>query len=294
MKKSFSYRVVAAVLKLKGVKKVFSTDPIDYKKLRKEDVKNPTGSFYKKNATSFTILKSKITAIETQEKTGVLLLFIHGGAFVSGPVKHHWDTLKRIQKETKHTVWLCDYPKAPEHKITEISENIDAVYKQALTKFKAENIMLMGDSVGGTLCLALVQRLVKANKSLPLKMVLITPVLNATMNNVAINVLDKLDIILGKKGVLSAKKMCAENNDLTTPNISPIYGSFVNLPETIACLATDDIMYYDAKEMLAKFKENNIKYKVIKGEGMPHIWPLLPFLYEGKLAMKTIIKELKV
>ena len=35
--------------------------------------------------------------------------------------------------------------------------------------------------------------------------------------------------MLSKIGVLSAKKMCAENNDLKNPMISPLFGRFNNL-----------------------------------------------------------------
>ena len=289
MKRSFSYTIVAMVFKLKGLKKIFSSSPIDYKRLRKEDVKQPKGSFYKKNATLFTVLETTITEITSKSNSEKLLLFFPGGAFVSGPAKHHWDTLKKLHKKTEYTIWLCDYPKAPEHKISQISMNIDEVYAEAIKKYNHNNIVIMGDSVGGTLAIALLQRLINQQKELPLKSILISPVLDASMTNSAI---DTLDIMLAKVGVLSAKQMCAEDNDLKAPEISPIYGSFVGFPETILCIATQDIMCPDEELMVEELKVNNINHKVIYGEGMPHIWPLLPVLKEGKIALNEIITNL--
>lgn len=294
MKRSFSYNLVAFVLKLKGLKKIFSKDPIDYKKLRKEDVKQPKSSFYKKNSKSFKILDSSITELISTDKKKKIVLFFPGGAFVSGPTTHHWDTLKEIYKKTNYTIWLCDYPKAPEHKITQITNNIDAVYTEALKKYNHKEIILMGDSVGGTLTIALVQRLVKEEKELPSKIILISPVLDASMSNSQIDEIDAKDILLAKKGVLSAKKMCAENNNLDTPKLSPINGSFNHFSETILFLGTQDIMYPDEQIMVRKLKESNIKHKVILGEGMPHIWPFLPVLKEAKLALSEIIAELSI
>ncbi len=294
MKRSFSYNLVAFVLKLKGLKKIFSKDPIDYKKLRKEDVKQPKSSFYKKNSKSFKILDSSITELISTDKKKKIVLFFPGGAFVSGPTTHHWDTLKEIYKKTNYTIWLCDYPKAPEHKITQITDNIDAVYTEALKKYNHKEIILMGDSVGGTLTIALVQRLVKEEKELPSKIILISPVLDASMSNSQIDEIDAKDILLAKKGVLSAKKMCAENNNLDTPKLSPINGSFNHFSETILFLGTQDIMYPDEQIMVRKLKESNIKHKVILGEGMPHIWPFLPVLKEAKLALSEIIAELSI
>ena len=219
------------------------------------------------------------------------MLYVHGGAFVSGPSKHHWDSLKEIYKNTNHVIWLCDYPKAPEHKITEISKNIDAIYNEAIKKYKPDDIIVLGDSVGGTLVTALVQRLVKKEVNIPSKIILISPVMDATMSNPLIDEVDKKDIMLSKQGVLSAKVFCANKNGLEAKEISPINGSFSNFPETILFLAENDITYPDQQIMIEKLKDNNIDYKVYQGKGMPHIWPLLPVIKEGKKALKELIHE---
>ncbi len=291
MRKSISYYLVLTVLKIKGVKKIFSTDPVDYKKLRKEDIKEPKGSTYKK-ANTFSVLNSRITEIKTSKKSDKLILFIHGGAFVSGPVQHHWDAVKKIHNQTDFSVWLCDYPKAPESKINEISENIDAIYEKALETYDAKNILLLGDSVGATLIFSLVQRLIKKGNKTPSKIIAITPVMDASLSNSEIKDVDKKDPILSKLGVLSAKKMCAENEGLTVSNISPINGSFNHFPETLLFLAEYDIMYPDQKILIEKLKESNIKFKAIIGKQMPHIWVLLPFFKEGKKAMKLLLNEI--
>jgi acetyl esterase/lipase len=290
MKTSFTYFLVALVLKLKGVKKTFSKSPINYKKLRKEDVKNPKGSFYKRT-NRVSVLNSLVTEFPSKGKPDKLLLYVHGGAFVSGPAQHHWDSLKEIYKNTNHAIWLCDYPKAPEHKITEISNNIDAIYNEAIKKYKSDNIIVLGDSVGGTLATALVQRLVKKGVNIPSKIILISPVMDATMLNPLIDEVDKKDIMLSKKGVLSAKVFCANEDGLEAKEISPINGSFSNFPEIILFLAENDITYPDQQLMIEKLKGNNIDYKVYQGKGMPHIWPLLPVIKEGKKALKELIYE---
>lgn len=93
MKLSITYYITLLVIKLKGIKKDFSKDPIDFVKIRKEDIHQPKGVFFSKsNVSSFTISKTLLTEIKQNETSTKLLLFIHGGAFISGPSKHHWDT----------------------------------------------------------------------------------------------------------------------------------------------------------------------------------------------------------
>jgi len=293
MKQSLTYYITLLVIKLKGIKKDFSKDPIDFKKIRKNDIHHPKGNFFRQNnIRDFKILNTLITEVKQTKASNDLLIFVHGGAFISGPVQHHWDTLQKIHKQTNHTIWMCDYPKAPKNKISKISKNIDSVYNAALEKYKAKQIILIGDSVGGTLITALTQRLIQKNIELPHKIILISPVMDATMSNPQIDKIDKTDPILSKVGILSAKKMCANNNDLKNVMISPINGSFRQFPKTILFLAKNDITYPDQQLAVQKLTKAKVNIKIIEGDKMPHIWPLLPVMKEAKTALKEIINIL--
>jgi len=293
MKQSLTYYITLLVIKLKGLKKDFSKDPIDFKKIRKEDVHYPNGSFFKQNQLrNFKISDSIITEIGVNEKFDNLLIFIHGGAFISGPAQHHWDSLIKIAKQTNYKIWMCDYPKAPENKITKISENVDLIYKTALEHYPSNQISFIGDSAGGTLVTSLIQRLIKRNIELPNKIILVSPVMDASMSNLEIKNFDNIDPMLSKIGVLSAKKMCVENNDLKNIMISPLYGSFENFPQTILFLAENDITYPDQKLAVKKFIEAKISLEIIIGKNMPHIWPFLPVMKEAKTSLSEIIRIL--
>lgn len=294
MKQSLSYYATLGVIKLKGIKKNFSKNPIDYLKIRKEDLHNITSNFSKKCTVQHrTILQSKITEILQKKRSDQLILFIHGGAFISGPAQHHWDSIKHIVKKTSKNVWMCNYPKAPEHKISEISKNIDAVYAAAAESYNPREIVLIGDSVGGTLVTALTQRLIAKGIEAPEKIILISPVMDASLTNPNIDAIDTIDPMLSKKGVLSAKMMCAENNDLTSTMLSPIHGSFKNFPRTYVYAAKNDITFPDQELAIEKLKKSNVNLKVTYGNNMPHIWPLLPVMKEAKVALNEIIEVLQ-
>ena len=294
MKQSLSYYITLLIIKIKGVKKDFDHDPIDFKKIRKEDIHHPSSKFFKKNLLStFKISDSLISEIGKDQCSDRLLIFIHGGAFISGPAEHHWNTVKEIAKKMDCKIWMCDYPKAPENEISKISENIDAIYSEAQKKFEANQISILGDSVGGTLATALVQRLILKKLKLPAKLILVTPVMDASMSNPKIKTFEKIDPMLSKKGVLSAKKMCAGNKDLKDQMISPLYGNFEGFPSTVLFLAKKDILYPDAKLAEIKMKKSNVNMKVIEGENMPHIWPFLPVMKEAKTSLNQMIRLIK-
>ncbi|MFD1550957.1 esterase [Putridiphycobacter roseus] len=294
MKQSLSYYLTLLVLQLKGLKKEFSEDPINYEKLRNEDVHHPKASFFKKEKIkSFKVRNTSITEVSTNKSNGKLLLYIHGGAFISGPSQIHWAVIKKISKQTNFTIWMCDYPKAPENKIIEISANIDAVYQASLEKYQAHDITLIGDSVGGTLIACLLQRLILKQNAIPNKIILISPVMDASFSNPQIDKIDKTDPMLSKTGVLSAKKMCAMEVDLKNPIISPLYGNFEHFPKTVLYLAEHDITYPDQQLAVQKLKNANVPMKVIAGKNMPHIWPLLPLMKEATHTLHDLIDEIK-
>lgn len=288
MIKSITYYITLFVIKLKGVKQIFSASPIDYLRLRRDDVYFPHSRFFNTDRIStFSVLESKIIQINKSNKTDKLLIYLHGGAFVSGPAQHHWDSIEHISKNTSYNIWMCIYPKAPEHKIDEISINVDKVYQNALISYKSENIILMGDSAGGTLIIALTQRLIKSRKEIPSKLILISPVLDATLKNKNIEELESKDCMLSRKGVVSAKTMCS--NNLEDISISPIYGEFQLFPKTYLFVADCDITYPDQLVFISKLNKENVENIVLTGTDMPHIWPLLPVMKEARIALNQVV-----
>ncbi len=289
MKQSLSYYICLFVIRLKGIKRNFSKDPINFKKVRKGDIQEPKTSFFKRyNLRHFTILGSSITEVSMATNSKKVLLFIHGGAFISGPKIHHWNTIKAIAKNSDHTVWMCNYPKAPENNIDEISRNIDALYTAALKEYSDTDITIIGDSAGGTLVTTLVQRLLFQNRKPPKQIILISPVMDATFTNPAIDKVATIDPILSKKGALSAKKLCAEHR-LKDPIISPNYGDYNNFPPTFLFLAENDITYPDQLIALQKLQKAKVEVTAIYGYNMPHIWPFLPVMKEARVALQKII-----
>lgn len=87
--------------------------------------------------------------------------------------------------------------------------------------------------------------------------------------------------------------MCAENNDLKTPMISPLFGRFNNFPNTILFIAENDITYPYQKLAAQKLTEFNVVFEVIEGKNMSHIWPFLPVMKEAKISLDEIIKRLE-
>jgi acetyl esterase/lipase len=288
MSKSLSYHLVLLVLKLKGIKRKFQGDPVDVIALRGEDVHVPKGPFYRgAEVRTFMVSGSRIT--ERKGTGEELILYIHGGAFVCGPAQHHWDTLAYLAERTGRTVWLVDYPKAPEHQIDEISQNIDAVWELACQQFHSKSITLIGDSVGGTLAVACTQRSISTAQRVAGKLILVSPVVDASFENPLIDSVEPNDPMLARQGVLSSKRLCAGSRDLRDPMLSPLFGNLSDFPDTYLFIAEHDITYPDQLRFVDKLTASAVRHLVFVGRKMPHIWPLLPIMKEARSALNEMV-----
>lgn len=293
MKHSLSFYLTLLIIKLKGIKKNFSVASLDIKKIRGEDIHAPKGTFFNNNnIRRFSVANTLITEFRQPQDSAKLLIFVHGGAFISGPSQLHWEAIRKIYQASNHTIWMCDYPKSPESDITKISMNMDSVYTAALANYEARNITLLGDSVGGTLITALTQRILQRKQNIPHKLLLVCPVFDATFSNPAIEAVERTDVMLSKVGVVSAKRMCAGTISLSDEMISPLNGCFEQFPTTILFLAENDITYPDQQLAVNKMRAYNVPIKTIIGEGMPHIWPYLPVMNEAKTAFAKLLKAI--
>ncbi len=288
---SIGYSLVKLFLKVKGEKKSWSQDPIDYLKKRKQDVHSPGSRVSGCVSQSKEIGSSIVTSLKPKggSTSGFLLLYFHGGAFVYGPTKENWDFLAKIAKQTHSEAWMIDYPKAPEHKIKEVTQNVFLTYQEAIKEYDPAKVILIGDSAGGNLILTLTQRLLKEKIALPNRLIPISPLIDASLTNPKIKEMDLLDLVLSVKGVSSAKKMLLDGLSLTDPLISPIFGSLKNFPPIHLFSAELDIFTPDQDLFVEKAKQEAVDIEVIYGKNMPHVWPIFPVMSEAKEGQMKIV-----
>ena len=88
-----------------------------------------------------------------------LLIFFHGGGWVTGNIDSYDKICANLAKHTKRTVVSVDYRLAPEHKFPAGLEDCYRVVQEVIANAPAlggqpDNITLIGDSAGGNLAAA--------------------------------------------------------------------------------------------------------------------------------------------
>ena len=143
----------------------------------------------------------KVFAIEPAEKNkdSKYILYFHGGAYMGGLEKYHWKFIEKIAKQTGYGVIIPDYPLTPKYTYKNVFEMVEPLYQEIIKEIEPQNLIMMGDSAGGGLALALEEKLGEENIEVPEKLILISPWLDITMTNPKIDKVQENDKDLSKE-----------------------------------------------------------------------------------------------
>lgn len=98
---------------------------------------------------------------------GKVIVYMHGGSFTLGSSEHLFQVFSQVADETGLRAIAIDYRLAPEHRFPAGLNDCEAVYTALLQEYKPQDIALLGDSAGGTFCLATALTAKRKNLGLP-------------------------------------------------------------------------------------------------------------------------------
>ena len=214
----------------------------------------------------------KLYIITPKEKQDKYIIYFHGGAYVGEMTEAHWNFVQNLSKDTGYTVIVPDYPLTPKYTYKDVFNMITPLYKEVIEKVTADKVILMGDSAGGGIALALEEKLGEDNIDLPNKVILISPWLDVSMTNPEIDERQKLDKDLNKETLKIAGVAYAGKDGKDSYLVNPINGPLEKLKNVTIYTGTYDILNPDVHILVEKAKEKNVEIEVKEYEGEGHIW----------------------
>jgi len=202
-------------------------------------------------------------------------------------VEQHWNFVFSLVKYSGYTVVFPDYPLAPQYCYKEVFKRMEVIYRELTEKHLAENIILMGDSAGGGLALALAQKFRDDHVVQPAHIIMLSPWLDLSMVNPDIPEIQKMDPFLSAIGLKAAGKAYARDISVQNPMVSPVYGEFHDLGKLSLFTGTYDILSADARKLKNICEEQGIEISYFEYPRMVHDWMLLGFP-ESKQVIKEI------
>lgn len=288
-KASFKSKMIQSMSSLFGVKKGGNMIKKANQRTSTEVLTPVPKSMYKKYDIQESIVNNrKVWAIKPKENVSdKVVLYLHGGAYVSTIKKYHWKFAEELILKTNATIVIPDYPLAPSSNCENAIDFVSLVYQELLKKYSLENIDLMGDSSGGGLALGFAMHLSKENKPQPNQIILLFPWLDVTMSNKDILEVDKKDKILGIEPLQIAGKAFARELDLKDYRVSPIYGDFSELGKISVLIGTHDLFVADCRKLKSLANKSNISINYFEYPKMFHGW-ILASIKESKVALNQI------
>ncbi len=184
-----------------------------------------------------------------QSRNHGTLIYLHGGAYALGSAKGYRGMVAQLAAAAGMTALVPDYSRAPEARYPIALEEMVAVYARLLEDgLDPKTTVIVGDSAGGGLTLALTMALRDREITLPAALGLICPWADLALD------VDEMRPVLRDPLILPS--MTAEwapryagSVDPRSPGISPVYGDMTGLPPIVMQTAGDDPISVDADKI---------------------------------------------
>ncbi len=219
--------------------------------------------------------------IPRTDKCMRLLVYFHGGSYVTTFTRQHWNFLSKLAEATKTTIIAPDYPLAPQRRWSDAYRMLFALWEKIAVNFPPGYIGLMGDSAGGGLALGFAQALRDVHRPLPATVIMLSPWLDVTLENPEISHLSPIDPFLNVEALRVAGKAWAGGSNPRRHEISPLFGRMDNLPPLSLFIGTKDILLADCRKLWNICAASGVHLDYYEYEQMMHVWMLMPIRESG-------------
>ena len=215
-----------------------------------------------------------------------VLIFFHGGGFVTGNIDSYSAVCSNMAKQTGHIVISVDYRLAPEHPFPAAPEDCYTVAREifldaALFDVKEEDITLIGDSAGGNLAAVVALMARDRGEFIPSRQILLSPSTAGDHSETSPyqSIHDNgTDYLLTSKRIceyIDLYKSCDE--DLHNPYLAPILSKDLSKqPSTLIITAEYDPLRDEAEAYGKRLYEFGNQVKVFRMKDALHGFISLP------------------
>lgn len=182
---------------------------------------------------------------QTALRQDSVVLFLHGGGFVSGSIASHRKLAGHIAVACSSSVLLIDYRRAPEHPFPAALDDSMTAYLWILKHYPKATTYLCADSAGGALALGLLLDLRNSAVRTARRVALMSPWLDIGRFKDRESDYGE-DPLLDPKVLAQMADAYVGDGDINDPRLSPLEANLEGLPDMFIQVGRDELLRTDA------------------------------------------------
>jgi monoterpene epsilon-lactone hydrolase len=205
-----------------------------------------------------------------------VLLFFHGGGYCSGSILSHRRLVTEAGRAARLRTLAIGYRLAPEHVFpAALDDAFSAWHFLRKCGIAAEHIVVGGDSAGGGLTVALINRLRDAGEPVPGCAWLLSPWTDMTLSGSTLATKDGVDPLIHKPYLAElVDSYLPAGFDRRDPRVSSIYADLAGLPPTLIQVGSCETLLDDSTRFAAAAGAANVAVTLEIWPDMIHAWPM--------------------
>ena len=212
--------------------------------------------------------------------TGRVILYLHGGGFLTCGTNTHNSLITRLSKGSNSPVLAVNYRQIPNSLSDGISDCLDA-YLWLRRHYQPEQIVLAGDSAGGYMAMAVATHL--APIETPAAMVLISPLLQLDPTGKKAHPNMRCDAMFtGPMFDILAQLLTRANGDQV---YEPLDDLHEDLPPTLIHVSGHEVLLHDARLAQQRLEEIGVPVEVTVWPGQIHVFQIASFVPEARRSL---------
>jgi epsilon-lactone hydrolase len=206
-----------------------------------------------------------------------VLLYWHGGGYISCSPRTHRDLVTRIALHGGARCIVPNYRKAPKHPFPDALDAAVACFEALIARGIApSSIFVGGDSAGGGLALAMTLRLRAAGASLPRALLLLSPWVDLSCSHRTVREAH-LDILCHEM-LTSGAALYAGSTALSDHHVSPLGAELTGLPPMLVQTGECEVFYSENQVFVERARAAGVQVTHEIAPAMVHVFQLLAFL----------------
>ena len=232
-----------------------------------------------------TMLTRAMTRVSTRQVAGMKVwsvqprrsrptarvVYVHGGGYVHPLTADYWRLVRRLATVPAE-VLVPAYPLAPDATIDDVLPRLVELTIEAQSTALGLPTVIMGDSAGGALVLAMAERLRDLGGSPLAGVVGLSPWLDATLDEEAVADLEAADPMLAESGLRAAGRWWAGVRPVADPLVSPVHSNAGGLPPIDIYIGMHDILRPAVTDFADHMDEADTPLHVHEVTAMFHVW----------------------